>query len=325
MKQKLILSIFSLVLLGSVLVPNISMAQSASSTSQINSISSLLQQIQALQSQIDALKASQKTLQDQAATQLVSFVNNLSVGSQGDDVKALQALLAANPNIYPEGIISGYFGQATERAIKKLQKENGIEQAGSVGPKTRALLNQLLGKNPIAFERNEKEGKNASTTIKRGEGSDDRRPCAIVPPGQLIAPGLEKKEGEGRRVIPPCQVLPKGIEKKIDGDWNRPTTTPVDRVAPEASNIIVSNIGSTTATITWNSNESAGSRFWYSTTSPMTEFNSKIVELGGWRTAHTYTLSNLTASTTYYYMIRLYDSAGNIRGTDPRSFMTLSN
>ncbi len=321
----------SLVILGSMLAPSVSMAQNASSTAQINSISSLLQQIQALQSQIEALKASQKTLQDQAATQLVSFVNNLSVGSQGDDVKALQALLAANPNIYPEGIISGYFGQATERAIKKLQKENGIEQAGSVGPKTRALLNQLLGKTPIAFERNEKEGNNASSTIKKvekgekREGSDDRKPCLAVPPGQLIAPGLDRKDGDERRSLPPCQTLPKGIEKKIEGDWNRPTTTPVVRVAPEASNIQVSNLASTTATVTWNTNENAGSRFWYSTTSPMTEFNSKIVELGGWRTAHTYTLSNLNASTTYYYMIRVYDQAGNIRGTDQKLFMTLAN
>lgn len=313
----------SLVILGSVLAPSATMAQTASSTAQINSISSLLQQIQALQSQIDALKASQKTLQDQAATELVSFVKNLSVGSQGDDVKALQALLAANPNIYPEGIISGYFGQATERAIKKLQKENGIEQVGSVGPKTRALLNQLLGKTPIAFERDKKNGENASTTIKKGEG-DDKRPCIAVPPGQLIAPGLDKKDGEGKRIVPPCQVLPKGIEKKIEGDY-RPTTTPIDRVAPEVSNIQVSNLASTTATVTWNSNESAGSRFWYSTTSPMNESNSKIVELGGWRTAHTYTLSNLTASTTYYYMIKLYDVAGNIRGTDQKTFTTLSN
>jgi len=152
MKQKLLIPITSLFVAGLMFVPSVGTAQSTTTTSQINSISALLQQMQALQVQIDALRASQKTLQVQVATEFNTFVTSLSLGSRGDAVTALQALLAANPDVYPEGLITGYFGKATEKALKRLQKENGLEQVGRVGPKTRALLNRLLGDNPIAFE-----------------------------------------------------------------------------------------------------------------------------------------------------------------------------
>src|SRR3990167_3104180 len=191
MKRKLLASLTSLVVAGSMLVPVIGSAQSTTTTAQINSISALIQQIQALQAQIDALKASQITLQLQIATEFNAFVTSLSLGSRGDAVAALQALLAANPNIYPEGLITGYFGKATERALRRLQKENGLEQVGIVGPKTRQLLNRLLKDNSIAFEDDDDDNDDDSN---RGRGNkDDKRPCAIVSHGHLIAPGWLKK------------------------------------------------------------------------------------------------------------------------------------
>src|SRR3990167_221259 len=143
MKRKLLTSLTGLALAGSMLIPSIGMAQSTTTTTQINSISALLQQLQALQSQIEALKASQNSLKSQTATEFNAFITSLSLGSQGDAVAALQALLAANPDIYPEGLITGYFGKLTENALKRLQKQNSLEQVGHVGPKTRALLNRL--------------------------------------------------------------------------------------------------------------------------------------------------------------------------------------
>ena len=228
MKQKLFLPLAGLFMIGVMLTPSVSTAQSALTTAQINSISALLQQIQVLQNQINALQASQKTLKLQAATEFGTFVTSLSLGSEGDAVTALQALLAANPDIYPEGLITGYFGKATERALKRLQKENGLEQVGHVGPRTRELLNRLLGLNPIAFEDDDEDE-------DHDNDREEKRLCAHVPPGHLIAPGgLIKHDGE-RPIISECQKLPKGIEKKWDedddDDWKHGTTTP-DRVAP---------------------------------------------------------------------------------------------
>lgn len=73
-----------------------------------------------------------------------SFSADLGLGSRGEQVKALQTLLSKMPNIYPEAYVTGYFGKLTENAVKKLQKENNLDQVGRVGPKTRTLLNSLL-------------------------------------------------------------------------------------------------------------------------------------------------------------------------------------
>ena len=92
MKQKLLIPLTGLFVAGSLLLPSVGMAQSATTTAQINSLSALLQQIQALQSQL-------KALQTQTATEFNTFLTTLSLGSKGDAVLALQALLAANPDI----------------------------------------------------------------------------------------------------------------------------------------------------------------------------------------------------------------------------------
>lgn len=66
---------------------------------------------------------------------------SLSKGMMNDQVKKLQEILARDPGMYPEGLVTGYFGPATERAVKLFQKKHGLEQVGYIGPKTRALLN----------------------------------------------------------------------------------------------------------------------------------------------------------------------------------------
>lgn len=71
------------------------------------------------------------------------FTANLARGSTHKDVAALQKFLAQDKTIYPEGMVSGYFGAASEAAVKRFQKKYGIAQTGTVGPMTRAKLNVL--------------------------------------------------------------------------------------------------------------------------------------------------------------------------------------
>ena len=72
-----------------------------------------------------------------------TFSSYLSPGSSGLEVTALQQVLkvlgyfTVSPN--------GYFGPATEAAVKAFQKAKGISQLGVVGPQTRAALNGLSG------------------------------------------------------------------------------------------------------------------------------------------------------------------------------------
>lgn len=72
------------------------------------------------------------------------FTKNLKKGMRNIAVSQLQAALAQDPQVYPEGIISGYFGKSTEQAVKRFQKKHGIEQTGTVGPKTLQKLNEIF-------------------------------------------------------------------------------------------------------------------------------------------------------------------------------------
>lgn len=74
----------------------------------------------------------------------------LALGSRGDDVRALQEYLTSDPALYPEGFVTGYFGQLTKRAVERFQSRHGIETVGIVGPKTRAKLRELRGAGAIS-------------------------------------------------------------------------------------------------------------------------------------------------------------------------------
>lgn len=68
------------------------------------------------------------------------FTKNLKIGSTGSDVTELQNLLA-RLGFYHSGT-TGYFGQATAAGLRAFQAAHGISQTGTVGPQTRAALNQ---------------------------------------------------------------------------------------------------------------------------------------------------------------------------------------
>lgn len=68
------------------------------------------------------------------------FARDLSQGMSGRDVTAVQQVLAADKAVYPEGLVNGYFGAATTRAVKRLQAKYGFPQTGVVDRQTRIKL-----------------------------------------------------------------------------------------------------------------------------------------------------------------------------------------
>lgn len=74
-----------------------------------------------------------------------AFVSDLSVGASGGDVTRLQQLLASDPSVYPEGLVTGYFGNLTVKAVRAFQAKYGLSQVGRVGPATRAKLAEIFG------------------------------------------------------------------------------------------------------------------------------------------------------------------------------------
>lgn len=73
------------------------------------------------------------------------FSTNLTVGSTGPAVVALQTALIASghtiPSIASGAAAKGYFGSQTQTAVKAYQSSKGIPSTGFVGPLTRAALN----------------------------------------------------------------------------------------------------------------------------------------------------------------------------------------
>ncbi|MCE9541632.1 peptidoglycan-binding protein [Candidatus Kaiserbacteria bacterium] len=86
-----------------------------------------------------------------------NLTRNLSAddsdASTGGQVTQLQTFLAQDTSIYPEGLVTGYFGPATLRAVQRWQAKNGVVSSGTpdttgygfVGTKTRAAIARLCG------------------------------------------------------------------------------------------------------------------------------------------------------------------------------------
>ena len=321
-----------LFLVGAFLVTGLNSALAETSTvqAQLDMITSLTKQIQDLQNQILALQQKAQDINIQRQTQVAELVKNLRQGASGSDVKILQALLAADPSIYPEGMITGYYGALTSKAVRKFQEKHGIEQAGIVGPKTLKKLNEFLRENPIAFVAS--TSSTTTSTIGNGRGHDDNENehglCAIVPPGHLIAKGWLKKHD--RPEIPTCQTLPPGIEKKDHGDDseneddNHNGTSTQDVTAPVISSISATNITTTGATISWATNENADGDVYYSTTSPVNKVTATKMHDGVLGPTHSFNLTGLAASTTYYYIVESKDASGNESSGAEQSFVTAS-
>lgn len=69
----------------------------------------------------------------------------LQIEMTGSDVSDLQTFLAKDTTIYPQGLVTGYFGFLTKSAVSNFQARNGIETVGRVGPITMAAINAQMG------------------------------------------------------------------------------------------------------------------------------------------------------------------------------------
>ena len=204
------------------------------------------------------------------------FTKSLRKGLKDVETENLQAFLKEFPDIYPEGLITGYYGELTERAVRKFQKKHGEDDDGIIGPKTRKLLNWRI-----------------QELLTQGAGNSGK-----IPPGLLHAPGIWKKIA---------------------------TSTPpvLDTTPPVISDINATSITATTTSIIWTTSEVANSLISYATSSPITPENKTDVSDSNYVTNHDIDLMNLTASTTYYYMITSKDSSNNTATSTEYSFTTL--
>src|SRR3990167_4279780 len=61
-----------------------------------------------------------------SASALTMITAHLDFGATGGNVTSLQQFLAADASIYPEGLVTGYFGSLTRAAVQRYQCKQGI-------------------------------------------------------------------------------------------------------------------------------------------------------------------------------------------------------
>jgi peptidoglycan hydrolase-like protein with peptidoglycan-binding domain len=94
------------------------------------------------------------TSSPQTLTYRKTFTSLLHLGKRGVEVMKLQEFLSQDKSIYPEGLVTGYFGLLTQKAVQRFQCKYNIICYGSprttgfgvVGPKTRSKLNELISR-----------------------------------------------------------------------------------------------------------------------------------------------------------------------------------
>jgi hypothetical protein len=149
-----------------------------------------------------------------ASTNAAIFARPLSIGSKGADVSALQQFLK-DQTYFTYPTITGYFGLATQTAVKAFQSAHNIVSSGTpettgygrVGPLTRALLTQLSSTTttPIVSATSTTTTSKSNTVATSTSGSISNTDCPVTgdlscipgtaviqpaPPGNAYSPGF---------------------------------------------------------------------------------------------------------------------------------------
>jgi peptidoglycan hydrolase-like protein with peptidoglycan-binding domain len=116
--------------------------------------------------------------------------SGLKLGSSGEEVKLLQAILSTDKQIYPSGIVSGYFGELTKQAVINFQSKYNLTQTGEIDQQTADKINEVYGdknkdyylsiiKNNTSSSTNLNANTNTNNIINNSVDSDPLVNCLI--------------------------------------------------------------------------------------------------------------------------------------------------
>ena len=100
------------------------------------SISDLMRQIESLIKIVENLQQQLAAARPASNPGAVMLRENLSEGMSGEDVSELQRVLARDREVYPEGLVTGYFGTLTKEAVARWQQKNSLSPTGVVNRET---------------------------------------------------------------------------------------------------------------------------------------------------------------------------------------------
>ena len=290
-------------------------------------IQDLLSKIQNLQSELARLKQRDTELRTELKAVVLEFRNRLKEGTKNEEVRLLQEILATDSNIYPEGVISGYFGPLTKKAVRRFQERHGIEGVGEVGPQTQKVLNAFLKKD---LDKSHKISKNLLKKFERDDGTATSTDNQGKKPG--LALGTEKVvichttgssgHGETLKIAKPALMahINHGDTLGECGDDDDDNVT--DTTAPVISNM-TTNRATTTAVIAWMTNEFSTTRVLYATSTPVVSASGRVfLKNSTLVTNHAINLSGLSANTTYHFVVSSTDASGNTATSTGHQFTT---
>jgi len=197
-----------------------------------------------------------------ANAQATAVTSRMSPGDSGEQVSALQTFLAADTSVYPEGLVTGFYGPLTTSAVQRYQCKYGIVCEGDVattgygrvGPATLAKIELQQGTNT-------------------GNGTN-------FPPGGI------------------------------------------DTYAPLIGKPVVATTSST-ATVTWSTNEPMTGRVMYATSWPFLFASASYLgTTAGYSQTASATITGLQPNTTYYFVPESVDTSGNLQWSFGNSFRT---
>ena len=281
--------------------------KSATSTENITAIADLQALIEQLQNQIKELQDQLAKMKSEIAEvkEELKLTKDLRKGLSDEEVKELQKFLSQFYEIYPEGLITGYFGPLTEKAIKKFQEQHDIPATGLVGPLTREKINESLAK----------EAKEEKVTI------------CHVPPGnapnkQTItigksAIGAHVAHGD---VIGVCPDEPTPVVPPV------PSPTPPAEMIPPSipTNFSATAISTDQIFLSWNASTDNVGVIGYKIYRGGAQIVTNALSSTLSSAPTSYSDTGLQASTAYTYTIAAYDAAGNMSAqSNPVSATTL--
>lgn len=271
----------------------------------------------------------------------IHLSRSLYRGLSGEDVQSLQEFLAEDSEVYPEGLITGFFGVRTEEAVRRFQRKHGVDALGIVGPKTRERLQTLALQGagssnmfPPGLAKKFDSSGNATfqaftsgTTSRNTQGDGTSTPgrgageviLCHYPPGNpanrhslvVGGPALQAHLLHGD-TLGACPSSEGGA-----------TTTPPDTLAPVITNVAATTTTASTTHITWTTNELSDSTAWFATSSPIvTGTSTPSVMSSTMVLSHDASLTGLSASTTYYFIVGSKDVVGNAALSPEHSFLT---
>jgi hypothetical protein len=318
-------------------------------------LQTLLEQVDDLKARLDAMRVEQQSTLEELQQVKEEFRAYLREGVQSGEVERLQQLLAKDRDLYPEGLVTGYYGPMTAKAVARFQKKYGIDSVGVVGPKTRSKLNELyvLRANASASNTDKKVTSSARVKVRDNDdddsddGDDDdtsnkdryqneyryrkvflsgNKAIVCHKPGSSAEQTLTVAMAAASAHIRHGDFLGACDGDVPDNDANDTDDTDDtngDGVAPVLSGIAHSGITSESVTVSWTTDISANSVVAYNTTLPIGP-SAVHVKDDAMVTSHLVTLSGLNPETTYYYVVASEDADGDGATSTARSFTTLA-